>query len=75
MINVNYGIGTKFIRKQFVHSKYKNERIETITDILKTYNSKNELVNVEYITKSKMTCGQIVKGTALNTTVALGEIV
>ena len=37
-----YNIGTKYI------AQGKSKDIETITDILKTFNSKNELVKIEY---------------------------
>lgn len=65
-----FEIGTKFIRK----SNKKVKPIETVIDVYKTYNSKNELVNIEYITQYEF-CGQLIKHTALNTTIALGTLV
>ena len=64
-----YEIGTKFIRKQG-----KVKRVETIIDVYKTYNSKNELVSIEYITTNEF-MGQLVKGSCSGTTILLGEIV
>ena len=39
-------IGTKFIKQR---GKVKNDRIETVTDILKTYNLAGELVKTRYV--------------------------
>jgi hypothetical protein len=39
-------IGSKFIRNR---GKLKNDRVETVTDILKTYNSAGDLVKTRYV--------------------------
>ena len=49
-------IGTKFIKQR---GKVKNDRIETVTDILKTYNSAGELVKTRYVATHDF-CGQTV---------------
>lgn len=40
-------IGTKFIKQRGKHTN--KERVETVTDILKTYNSAGELVKTRYV--------------------------
>tara|TARA_R110002153_G_scaffold198069_1_gene351625 strand:+ start:294 stop:503 length:210 start_codon:yes stop_codon:yes gene_type:complete len=49
-------IGTKFIKQR---GKVKNDRIETVTDILKTYNLAGELVKTRYVATHDF-CGQTV---------------
>ena len=49
-------IGTKFIKQR---GKVKNDRIETVTDILKTYNLAGELVKTRYVATHAF-CGQTV---------------
>jgi len=49
-------IGTKFIKQR---GKVKNDRIETVTDILKTYNLVGELVKTRYVATHDF-CGQTV---------------
>jgi len=41
-------IGSKFIRNR---GKLKNDRVETVTDILKTYNSAGDLVKTRYVSE------------------------
>jgi len=41
-------IGSKFIRNR---GKLKNDRVETVTDILKTYNSSGDLVKTRYVSE------------------------
>lgn len=60
-----YPIGTKF------KTRGKHGRVCTVVDIYKTYNSKNELVHVEYQTEHEF-CGQIVRGQAYESTITLG---
>ena len=62
-----YGIGTKFI------AQGKRKDIETITEILKTYNSKNELVKTEYIVEHDF-LNQKVTHVVCETTLKLAEI-
>ena len=71
MIKQQFEIGTKFIRKYSKNAKVKH--IETVIDVYKTFNSKNELVHLTYITTYEF-CGQLIKHTALNTTIALGVV-
>lgn len=64
-----YEIGLRFIRQG-----NKRKDIEEIVDILKTYNSKNDLVKTEYITETWF-AGQKITNTALNSTIALSKII
>lgn len=64
-----FTIGTKFVRRQT-----KRSDICTIVDILKTYNSKNELVDVRYVADCEF-CGQTLTYNDVgDTTVAKGLI-
>lgn len=56
-------IGTQFIR---YYGKRKD--VETVVDILKTYNSKNELVKIEYVVEHDL-LGQKVKDIVSKTTI------
>jgi hypothetical protein len=49
-------IGTQFIRRR---GKNKNVKVETVDDILSTYNNEGELVSVRYVA-SHLFCGQVV---------------
>lgn len=63
-----FPIGTRF------HARGKNKRINTIVDIYKTYNSKNELVMIRYVSTHDF-MGQIVTDyDVIETTVAMGLI-
>lgn len=62
-----YPIGTKFI------TQGKRKDIETVTDILKTYNSKNELVKIEYIVEHDF-LNQKINHTVCHTTIKMAEI-
>ena len=62
-----YSIGTKYI------AKGKRKDIETVTDILKTYNSKNELVKIEYIVEHDF-LNQKISHVVCHTTIKLAEI-
>ena len=62
-----YPIGTKFI------SQGKRKDIETVTDIFKTYNSKNELVKIEYIVEHDF-LNQTISHAICHATIRLAEI-
>lgn len=65
---MEYAIGTKF------KSKGKSPRLCTITDILKTYNSKGELVKTRYVATHNF-MGQVVTDYDLPaSTIAMGLI-
>ena len=51
-------IGTKFIKQRGKHTN--KERVETVTDILKTYNSAGEHIKTRYVAEHDC-CGQTVK--------------
>ena len=53
-MNEEYQIGTKFIPVG-----RKNNQVRTVVDILKTYNAKNELVSIRYVSAHEV-MGQIV---------------
>ena len=59
------GIGTKFIRRG---SKRKD--IETVTDILTTYNSKGEIVHIRYVATHEF-MGQVVTDSDIVKTIIL----
>lgn len=59
-------IGMKFL------SGGKNKRLCTVIDILKTYNSKNELVKTTYLEQHEF-CGQKVKSEVSCVTVQRGN--
>lgn len=62
-----YEIGTKYI------AQGKSKDVETITDILKTYNSKNELVRIEYQVEHTF-AGQNITHYVPHTTIKRAEI-
>ena len=64
---MTYEIGTKFI------AQGKRKDVETVTDILKTYNSKNELVKIEYIVEHDF-LNQKVTHVICETTLKMAEI-
>lgn len=68
MASTYFEIGTKFM------TRGKAPKLCTVTDILKTYNSANELVKVRYIATHEF-CGQVVTDSdVVNATVAMGLI-
>ena len=62
-----YPIGTKYI------AQGKRKDVETITEILKTYNSKNELVRIEYIVEHDF-LNQKISHAVCHTTIRTAEI-
>ena len=60
-------IGTQFIPRG------KRQDVCTVTDILKTYNSKNELVRTEYISTHEF-MGQIINRVDCAVTIQRGEL-
>jgi hypothetical protein len=63
-----FEIGTRF------KTRGKHPRICTVTDILRTYNSKGELVAIRYVAEHEF-CGQVVtERDVCETTVAMGRI-
>lgn len=67
-INSKFSIGTKF------KTRGKYPRFCTIVDIFKTYNSKNELVKINYIATHKFNGQQLFDYSIVETTVAMGLI-
>lgn len=64
----------KFEIGQTYKTRGKAPKICTVTDILKTYNSKGDLVNIRYVSTHKF-LGQTVKNyDVLETTIAMGVI-
>jgi hypothetical protein len=62
-----YPIGTKYI------AEGKRKDIETVTEIFKTYNSKNELVKIEYIVEHDF-LNQKISHAVCHTTIRKAEI-
>jgi hypothetical protein len=68
-MELRFQIGQKFA------TRGKHPRICTVTDILKTYNSKGELVKIRYVAEHDF-LGQIVTDhDVVETTIAMGAIV
>ena len=65
-MEARFGIGTTFIPRG-----KKNQEMCTVVDILRTYNSKDELVSIEYVATHKF-LGQPVKARYVDTTIARG---
>lgn len=59
-------IGVQFL------SSGKNKRVCTVIDILKTYNSKNELIKTSYIEQHDF-CGQTLKSEVVSVSVQRGN--
>ena len=64
-------IGTKFIKQR---GKVKNDRIETVTDILKTYNSAGELVKTRYVAEHDFLGQKVTDRDVLGVTIQRGLI-
>ena len=64
-------IGTKFIKQR---GKVKNDRIETVTDILKTYNSAGELVKTRYVAEHDFLGQTVTDSDVLGVTIQKGLI-
>lgn len=62
----DFPIGTRF------KTRGKHPRLCTVVDILKTYNSAGELVEVRYLTTHEC-LGQIVTDRVVRTTIAMGQ--
>ena len=63
---MDYAIGTKYM------SQGKHKRLCTITDILKTYNSKGELVRTVYVSEHEFMGQTITDSSVLPITVKMG---
>lgn len=61
------------IGQQF-KTRGKQPRTCTVTDILKTYNSKGELVRVRYVATHEFAGQVITDSDVVETTIAMGEI-
>jgi hypothetical protein len=58
---------------QFIQARGKKRRdVETIVDILTTTNSKGEAVKIEYVAVHDF-CGQQLRATHIETTIAMSE--
>jgi len=65
-INIGHQVITRSNRKR--------RCIDTVTDILRTYNNDGELVKIEYIAEHEF-CGQSVKTVLCGTTIKMGETI
>jgi len=65
-------IGTKFIKQR---GKVKNDRIETVTDILKTYNSAGEHIKTRYVAEHDFLGQKVTDRDVLGVTIQRGLIV
>ncbi|MCK9442545.1 MAG: hypothetical protein M0Q13_14140 [Methanothrix sp.] len=63
-------IGTKFIRRTS-----KRRDIETVTDILTTYNSKDEIVAIRYVATHKFMGQLVTNSDIVKTTILRSEII
>jgi hypothetical protein len=63
-----HAIGTKY------KTRHKEPRLCTVTDILKTYNSKGELVQVRYVAVHDVLGQQVVESDVVATTIAMGLV-
>lgn len=63
-----YSIGTTY------KTRGKNSKICTVVDILKTYNSKNELVQIRYISTHEFLGQLVINRDIPETTIAMGLI-
>jgi len=64
-------IGTKFIKQR---GKVKNDRIETVTDILKTYNSAGEHIKTRYVAEHDFLGQKVTDRDVLGVTIQKGLI-
>lgn len=65
---VEYPIGTKF------KTRHKTPRLCTVIDILKTYNSKGELVAVRYVAAHEFLGQTVVDRDIVGTTIKMGLV-
>lgn len=63
---MEYAIGTKF------KTRHKQPKICTVTDILKTYNSKGELVKVRYVATHEFLGQVVTDNEVVETTIKMG---
>lgn len=61
-----YAIGTIF------QTRGKSPRICTVTDILRTYNAQNDLVEIRYVAEHQFMGQTVVDRTVNETTIAMG---
>lgn len=61
------------IGTQFIHRRKNRNDLCTVTDILRTYNSKDELVKVEYVAEHEF-CGQKVTDTYVAVTIQRNHV-
>jgi hypothetical protein len=61
-----FEIGTQY------QTRHKHPKVCTIIDVLKTYNSKNELVKIRYVSTHEFMGQIITDNDVLDTTIALG---
>ena len=65
-------IGTKFIKQRGKHTN--KERVETVTDILKTYNSAGDLVKTRYVATHDFLGQKVTDSDVLGVTIQRGLI-
>lgn len=63
-----FSIGTKY------QSRGKVKRICTVVDVLKTYNSKDELVSIRYVSSHDFMGQQVLDRDVVDATIAMGLI-
>jgi len=68
-MEAQFKIGTKFIKQGRKHAK-----IETVVDILKTYNSKGELVKIRYVAAHEFMGQTVTDSDVLDITIARGLV-
>lgn len=66
-MEARFTIGTQFL------SAHKHPRLCTVIDVLKTYNSKDELVRVRYVASHPFMGQNIIDGDVCDTTIAKGK--
>ena len=66
--DARYSIGTKF------KTRGKVQHICTVVDILKTYNSKGELVQVRYVATHEFMGQTVTERDVVGATIAMGEL-
>ena len=64
-------LGTQFIRSR---GKQKNNRVETVVDILKTYNNAGELVRTRYAASHDFLGQTIIDTDIVSTTILKGAL-
>lgn len=65
-------IGTKFIKQRGKHTN--KERVETVTDILKTYNLAGELVKTRYVAEHDFLGQKVTDRDVVDVTIQRGLI-